>query len=932
MTAKWEYLVRLSPSVVRCGEPLTVHVDKAKLLPREDGLTLELYELDNFIYPEKGKKGWFEVVVENEGMPFDPREQKRNPDDLIATWQGAIVLQKQGDAVQFRFVPAGDVTLAERVQKSKPGKQLALETRFGRLVPIRFQGSDKVWDIPMPFDGNAEEPRDGEGPRLELAVSLKRGGESLYQGGVQAFVQDWRWWSSTSFAPPRAGNDVDFFVDGKEYFDRVYRAFNAAKKYIYITDWKLNPYAVLVRDAKPAEPWYPETAQNDPLVPKPSPGWYERSVGDVLAAAVKRGVDVRVLLWDSASVADNVDDMTACYLMERGVAVAAHNPKGKDNVGGLAWTHHQKTAMVDGEVAFVGGLDLAENRWDTPEHAMFDFIADSNSGYLSRDKTHLDRFRCGGFDSERFEEYDKNHGVDPETDKGSWGERHFRRRTDRATLPRDRVPRMPWHDVHCEVRGPSVHDVERNFVQRWNRSYPLTLKAFQTAPAGIKQYFLKKEYWDIKEVVLDDFGVAEKRLQKARRQAEHCRHFDAVDWWDKLIDGDRQWSGFVAFMRATAARLLKPLPDPGLAAPQKPAGNCVVQVLRSLHEESIVPDAHIETEKSIHECYLRAIESAEHYIYIESQMFLSKFIGGTPLGDVWKKKEEGRGGWEPLENELAPRLLDKIKRKITARVPFHVYIILPEIYDGDPTVKANKEIQFYQWVTLSTLTAAVEAAAKAAGVEPDRYLSVYALRNAGITTDGEGRVRSNLVYVHSKLMIVDDVYLTIGSANANARSMDGYRDTELNVAVVGERDLAANMGHGLWSANKKIRDFRMRLWREHLGPQAHDALLANPSHPETISHWRRMGKRGWQAYDALYREEMKLVDLIERERKAIRQLPRAAANLGGLRREQQAAHEKTLELYRQVEILGHIIDHPLGWARPESKGEESYTMPDQIPK
>lgn len=37
------------------------------------------------------------------------------------------------------------------------------------------------------------------------------------------------------------------------------------------------------------------------------------------------------------------------------------------------------------------------------------------------------------------------------------------------------------------------------------------------------------------------------------------------------------------------------------------------------------------------------------------------------------------------------------------------------------------------------------------------------------------------VYVHSKLMIVDDVFTTIGSANINTRSMQV--DTELNICI-----------------------------------------------------------------------------------------------------------------------------------------------------
>lgn len=929
MTKEWEYLVRLKPSMVRCGEPLTVHVEKAKLLPREDGLTLELYELDNFVYRPKGQKNW--TVIEDEGKPFRPEKQERNPDDLIATFQGAIVLKKVGEEVHHYFV-AKSVTLAERVQKSQKGKKLALETRYGRLIPIQFEGVKKVWDIPMPFDGNEEETRDGEGPRLELSVSLKRGGEVLYQGGIQTFVTDWRWWASTSFAPPRPNCSVDYFVDGKEYFERVSETIERAEKYIYITDWKLNPYAVLRRDAPPAEPEYPATAFNHKLAARPSSDWYRYAVGDLLIAAVKRGVKVYVLLWYSAQLADNVDDMTACYLMDQGVAVAAHNPAGEHNWSKLFWSHHQKTVMVDGKFAFVGGLDLAENRWETQDHRPFDYIADPNSGYLSGKGKHKDRFRCGGFDRDEFEAYAKQHDVDRVADKGAWSERHFKLRSDRAPLRRDRVPRMAWHDVHCEVRGPAVHDVERNFVQRWNRSAPQFLQRIEDAPTGNGEYFIKKKFMSI----AFDPGPAFTRMLKARRMAEFCRHFEAVDWWTDLIGHKRHWGRFVEELRVKARALLKPLPDLPLATSPEGPGNDIVQVVRSLEAESIVPAPHIKVEKSIQEAYLRAIDNAEHYVYIESQMFLSKFVPGTPLASVWDEKKQGIiWNWEDIENQLAIRLADKVKRKIKAGVPFHVYIVLPEIYDGDPTVDANREIMLYQYITLGTLHHSIQDAAKAEGLDPDDYFSVYALRAAGTTTDGENRVRSNLVYVHSKLMIVDDVFLTMGSANANGRSMDGYRDTELNVVVVGERDMDVQMGHEPWRANRKIRNFRMRLWREHLGPLTLGDRLVNPSHPETIAWWRAKGLRNWQVFNELYEVEMKLLDFIDKEleiqRKENKKPGSHTAELQVLAREQLQLHGKSHELLKRLETQGHIIDHPYR-SRGESKGEKFVFIPDTIPK
>ncbi len=50
---------------------------------------------------------------------------------------------------------------------------------------------------------------------------------------------------------------------------------------------------------------------------------------------------------------------------------------------------------------------------------------------------------------------------------------------DRQPIPMPQVfgPRPAWHDVHCAVQGPAVHDVETSFRERWDDSTPLTLNA-----------------------------------------------------------------------------------------------------------------------------------------------------------------------------------------------------------------------------------------------------------------------------------------------------------------------------------------------------------------------------------------------------------------------------------------------------------------------
>lgn len=57
----------------------------------------------------------------------------------------------------------------------------------------------------------------------------------------------------------------------------------------------------------------------------------------------------------------------------------------------------------------------------------------------------------------------------------------------------------------------------------------------------------------------------------------------------------------------------------------------------------------------------------------------------------------------------------------------------------------------------------------------DDYLKVYSLRGHAITS--QGAPITEQIYIHSKLMIVDDQKVILGSANINDRSLLGDRDS-----------------------------------------------------------------------------------------------------------------------------------------------------------
>jgi len=76
-------------------------------------------------------------------------------------------------------------------------------------------------------------------------------------------------------------------------------------------------------------------------------------------------------------------------------------------------------------------------------------------------------------------------------------------------------------------------------------------------------------------------------------------------------------------------------------------------------------------------------------------------------------------------------------------------------------------------------------------------VSVAMLNVSAFDTD---RWRYREIYIHSKLMLVDDVFMTLGSANLNQRSM--AVDSEINIATIDSR---------------VATDLRKRVWRMHSG-------------------------------------------------------------------------------------------------------------------
>ncbi|KAF2213352.1 hypothetical protein CERZMDRAFT_97009 [Cercospora zeae-maydis SCOH1-5] len=73
------------------------------------------------------------------------------------------------------------------------------------------------------------------------------------------------------------------------------------------------------------------------------------------------------------------------------------------------------------------------------------------------------------------------------------------------------------------------------------------------------------------------------------------------------------------------------------------------------------------------------------------------------------------------------------------------------------------------------------------------------------------------LYIHGKVLIVDDRVVLCGSSNINDRSQLGFHDSELTIVMEDTRPLPSKMNGEEYRAGHHAATLRRMLWREHLG-------------------------------------------------------------------------------------------------------------------
>ena len=183
-------------------------------------------------------------------------------------------------------------------------------------------------------------------------------------------------------------------MDAGDYYRAFYRAALTARRHLLIAGWQFDSTVELLRGAD-------ADAAEGPTALLPFLEWLCRR---------NENLEVYILAWDYSLVFALEREWLQRVIFDWMTCDRIHFRF--DDSHPMGASHHQKLAVVDGQVAFVGGVDLCEGRWDERDH----------------------------------------------------------RAENPLRVNRDGSAQKPYHDVMAFTTGPIVDDLSELFCERWQRA------------------------------------------------------------------------------------------------------------------------------------------------------------------------------------------------------------------------------------------------------------------------------------------------------------------------------------------------------------------------------------------------------------------------------------------------------------------------------
>ncbi|XP_059247529.1 phospholipase D1 isoform X3 [Mustela nigripes] len=604
--------------------------------------------------------------------------------------------------------------------------------------------------------------------------------EEFIQKHGTNFLKDHRF---GSYAAIQENTLAKWYVNAKGYFEDVANAMEEAEEEIFITDWWLSPEIFLKRPVVEGNRW---------------------RLDCILKRKAQQGVRIFVMLYKEVELALGINSEYSKRTLMRlhpNIKVMRHPDHVSSTV--YLWAHHEKLVIIDQSVAFVGGIDLAYGRWDDNEHRLTDVgsvkrvTGGPSLGSLTAETTE-------SMESLSLKDKNKSSKNPPTLKslddmdsklKGIGKSRKF----SKFSLYRQ----LYKHHLH---NTDSISSVD-------SASNTSSIRSLQT---GMGELHGETRFWHGKDYcnfVFKDWVQLDKPFADFIDRYSTPR----MPWHDigSAVHGKaardvarhfiQRWN-FTKIMKSKYRSLSYPflLPKSQTTAHelkyQVPGSvHANVQLLRSAADWSAGIKYH---EESIHAAYVHVIENSKHYIYIENQFFIS-------CADD-----------KVVFNKIGDAIAQRILKAHRESQRYRVYVVIPLLpgFEGDISTGGGNALQAIMHFNYRTMCrgeySILGQLKEKLGNQWINYISFCGLRTHA---ELEGNLVTELIYVHSKLLIADDNTVIIGSANINDRSMLGKRDSEMAVIVQDTETVPSVMDGEEYQAGRFAQGLRLQCFRVVLG-------------------------------------------------------------------------------------------------------------------
>ncbi|KAA8910585.1 hypothetical protein FN846DRAFT_524598 [Sphaerosporella brunnea] len=626
-----------------------------------------------------------------------------------------------------------------------------------------------------------------------------------------------------SFAPVTQGNEVKWYVDGLNYFWAVSEALENAEEVIYIEDWWLSPEVFMRRPPAENKDW---------------------RLDRILKRKAEQGVKIYVSVYKEVSYS------LTCNSAHTKEALENLCPRGRAGHGNIAvvrhpdhdpflhgadptlfWAHHEKFLVIDHKLAFIGGLDLCFGRWDMHQHP----LADTHPSNVGEEI-----WPGQDFNNNRIMDFQK---------VAKW---------EQNQLDKTKYGRMPWHDVALGIIGPAVMSIADHFVGRWNFVKREKYKRNPKIP------------WLKLRGIPDDLAGVQRPVFPVGGYIQHPLHPEgAVDLGNRgpcevqIVRSSADWSHGILPKDNSIQHAYKDLIEnaqhfvyienqffiTATGDKQKPVynqiGRAIVNAVIRAHKEQrkfrviiLIPaipgfpgDLREESAlgtRAIIDYQYKSINRGEESIYGQLKkegidptqyifVFNLRIYDRIHTTEALREREAETGvGYRQLQSEHAAEVLEAEGQRLRGNSLSPKRLLSPR----PPETPSARRRMFSDSNGSAKDTVAQDAMAGEPSLTQEPW------------DDGKQQEVTDFfqeeLYVHAKVLIVDDEVMVVGSSNINDRSQQGDHDSELSAVV---------------RHKPTVSQLRKILWMEHLGllpPQSlnagDDPNAQPPGHSKNVAH------------------------------------------------------------------------------------------------